>query len=180
MKTRLAYIYYRHQPADVAGYVALPLHPKGREVSVGAARAKPPAIELSTPPPHVMADVRDYLLTVPSDGRLGYSIDGDGWAVDLIQPDPAPAVTRCLAARRVPNFAPYPYWGVGIYEARPRQEDGVWTWRAVDWAEPWTYPGRGQFQPRGYRSIAAVPLKAEAERLGLPIKAVSHGQKVSR
>ena len=178
MKTRLARITYRDRPADVAGYRAT--FPSGIEVSVGATRAKPPTIELSAPPPHVTAELRDYLLTVPPDGRLVYAPDGDGWAVDLIQPDPEPVITRCLAARRVPNFAGYPYWGVGLYEAKPRQEDGVWTWRAVGWSEPWVYPGKGQHQPRGYRSVGAVPLEAEAERLGLPIKAVSHGQKVSR
>lgn len=179
MKTHLARIEYRPTPADAAGYLAI--LPNGREVAVGAALAKPPSPGRPTPPPHVMADLSGFLLTVPPDGRLVYEPDGDGWTVHAVEPDPRPMVVRCLAARRVPNFASYPYWGVSIYQAVPRQEDGCWTWRADDWAESWTYPAfGGPYQPRGYRSVKAVPLREWAGRLGLPIIAVTHGQKVSR
>jgi len=177
MKTQLARVVYRPTPKESAGYLAI--LPNGREVAVGATLAKPPSPGRLTPPPNVMGDLSGFLLTVPPDGRLVYEPDGDGWTVHAVEPDPRPMVDRCLAARRVPNFASYPYWGVGIYQAVPRQEDGVWTWRADDWAETWVYPGKGQFQPRGYRSISAVPLRAWAERLGLPIMAVTHGQKVT-
>lgn len=178
MKTFACRITYRDSPKESAGYLAT--FPDGREVAVGASLAKPPSAARPTPPPHVMADMSGFLLTVPPDGRLVYEPDGDGWLVHIVEPDLRPAVTKCIAARRVPNFAGYPYWGVGIFEARPRQEDGVWTWRAVDWAEPWTYPASGgQFQPRGYRSIKAVPKWEWSQRLGLPIIAVKHGQRVT-